>query len=65
MEQETILVVDDNREIVFSVSELLRYENYRVVQAYNGMEALEVLEREKVDLILLDVMMPGLNGCRR
>ena len=33
MEQETILVVDDNREIVFSVSELLRYENYRVVQA--------------------------------
>ena len=62
MEQETILVVDDNREIVFSVSELLRYENYRVVQAYNGMEALEVLEREKVDLILLDVMMPGLNG---
>ena len=62
MEQETILVVDDNREIVFSVSELLRYENYRVVQAYNGMEALEVLERETVDLILLDVMMPGLNG---
>ena len=62
MEQETILVVDDNREIVFSVSELLRYENYRVVQAYNGIEALEVLERETVDLILLDVMMPGLNG---
>lgn len=62
MKQETILVVDDNREIVFSISELLRYEGYRVVNAYNGLEALEVLEREEVDLILLDVMMPSLNG---
>ena len=62
MKQETILVVDDNREIVFSISELLRYEGYRVVNAYDGLEALEVLEREEVDLILLDVMMPSLNG---
>ncbi len=62
MEQETILVVDDHREIVYSISELLKYENYRVLGAYNGKEALEVLEREPVDLVLLDVMMPGLNG---
>lgn len=62
MEQETILVVDDHREIVYSISELLKYENYRVLGAYNGKEALEVLEREPVDLVLLDVMMPGIDG---
>ena len=62
MEGETILVVDDNREIVYSVSELLKYEGYQVVQTYDGMEALDALEKNKVDLILLDVMMPRLNG---
>ena len=62
MDAETILVVDDNREIVYSISELLKYEGYQVVKAYDGMEALEALEREKIDLILLDVMMPKMNG---
>ena len=59
---ETILVVDDNRDIVFSVSELLKYEGYTIEKAYDGMEALDVLERKQIDLILLDVMMPRLNG---
>ena len=58
----TILVVDDNKEIVYSISELLKYEGYKVVQAYDGMQALDALERERIDLILLDVMMPRLNG---
>ncbi len=62
MEGETILVVDDNKEIVYSISELLKYEGYQVIKAYDGMEALRVLEEHKVDLILLDVMMPRLNG---
>lgn len=62
MEGETILVVDDNKEIVYSISELLKYEGYQVIKAYDGMEALQVLEEHKVDLILLDVMMPRLNG---
>lgn len=62
MEKETILVVDDSREIVYSISELLKYEGYEVVKAYDGMEALDMLERHSVDLILLDVMMPRLNG---
>ena len=62
MEQETILVVDDNREIVYSISELLKYEGYNTVKAYDGMEALKALEENRIDLILLDVMMPKMNG---
>ena len=62
MEQQTILVVDDNKEIVFSLGKLLEYEGYRVLKAYDGIEALEVLKENEVDLILLDVMMPRLNG---
>lgn len=62
MEQQTILVVDDNKEIVFSLGKLLEYEGYRVLKAYDGLEALEVLKEQAVDLILLDVMMPRLNG---
>lgn len=62
MEQQTILVVDDNKEIVFSLGKLLEYEGYRVLKAYDGMEALETLKDHTVDLILLDVMMPKLNG---
>ena len=60
--QATILVVDDNKEIVYSISELLKYEGFEVVKAYDGMQALEAMEKHSVDLILLDVMMPRLNG---
>ena len=60
--EATILVVDDNKEIVYSISELLRYEGYRAVPAYDGMEALDMMEKEHIDLLLLDVMMPRLNG---
>lgn len=62
MEKETILVVDDNKEIVYSISELLKYEGYQIVKAYDGMEALRAMEEHKIDLILLDVMMPRMNG---
>ena len=62
MDRETVLVVDDSRGIVYSLSELLKYEGYHVVKAYDGMEALDALEKEKIDLILLDVMMPKMNG---
>ncbi len=62
MGKETILVVDDNKEIVDSLGKLLELEGYDIVTAYDGMEALEKLENNHVDLILLDVMMPRLNG---
>ncbi len=58
----TILIVDDNREIVDSLGKLLAIEGYEILTAYDGMEALDVLERSQPDLILLDVMMPRLNG---
>ena len=62
MEQYSILVVDDDREIVRSLGRLLELEGYRVLTAFNGMEALDRLETDTVHLILLDVMMPQLNG---
>jgi len=62
MNQQNILVVDDNREIVYTLSKLLEYEGYEVKKAYDGMEALEIVKETPVDLILLDVMMPKMNG---
>lgn len=62
METYHILVVDDDREIVRSLSKLLELEGYKVHKAYNGLEALEMLRGEQIHLILLDVMMPQLNG---
>ncbi len=62
MSTERILIVDDNREIVDSLGKLLALEGYDIITAYDGMEALEQLEKNKIDLILLDVMMPRLNG---
>lgn len=62
MNREVILVVDDNKEIVDSLGKLLELEGYGIITAYDGMEALEKLENNHVDLILLDVMMPKLNG---
>lgn len=65
MEQYNILVVDDDQEIVRSLGKLLELEGYRVLTAYNGMEALDRLETDTVHLILLDVMMPQLGGTVR
>ena len=48
MNGETILVVDDNKEIVYSISELLKYEGYQIVKAYDGMEALKALETNQI-----------------
>ena len=59
---ECILVVDDDVEIVRSVALTLEREGYRVLRAYNGMEALELAADPAVKLILMDVMMPKLDG---
>ena len=59
---KTILVVDDNRGILRLVADYLTENNFRVVTASNGREALFVARDEKPDLILLDIMMPELDG---
>lgn len=62
MNQETILLVDDEVEIVELLDIYLSNEGYRLLKAFDGMEALECLAQEKVDLIILDVMMPRMDG---
>ncbi len=63
-----VLVVDDDPPSVKMISFLLREEGYDVVSADNGVTALELIDREPPDLVILDVMMPHLDGfevCRR
>ena len=59
---ECILVVDDDREIVKAIAILLEKEDYRVLRAYDGMEALDILAGNQVQLLIIDVMMPRLDG---
>ena len=59
---ECVLVVDDDREIVKAIALLLEKEGYQVLKAYDGMEALELAAEKPVRLIIMDVMMPRLDG---
>ena len=62
MDKPCILVVDDDREIVKAIGINLEGEGYRVLKAHNGLDALKILMVNSVQLILLDIMMPGLDG---
>ena len=62
MSQETILVVDDDKEIVGAIAAALEKEGWRVLRAYDGMEALDRAVDPDLRLILMDVMMPRLDG---
>ncbi len=59
-----ILVCDDDKEIVEAIEIYLSQEGYHVLKAYDGMQALEILEKEEVHLLIMDVMMPRLDGIR-
>ena len=59
---QTILICDDDRDIVSALSIYLRAEGYGAVPAYNGREALRLLRERDVQLVLLDVMMPEMDG---
>lgn len=60
----TILVCDDDKEIVEAIEIYLSQEGYRILKAYDGAEAIQLLEKEEVNLLILDVMMPRLDGIR-
>ncbi|MBR1758537.1 MAG: response regulator transcription factor [Lachnospiraceae bacterium] len=59
-----ILICDDERDIVNALKIYLSDPEYRLYEAYNGKEALQVMERESIDLILLDIMMPVMDGIK-
>ena len=59
---QTILVCDDDKQIVEAIDIYLTGEGFKVIKAYDGYEALEYLDKNEVDLLIVDVMMPGRNG---
>lgn len=59
-----ILVCDDDKDIVEAIDIYLTQEGYEVLKAYDGDEAIKVLKRNEVDLLIMDVMMPQLDGIR-
>lgn len=62
MEKESILIVDDEKEICDLIEIYLKNEGYQIYKASNGLEALEILEKVNIHLIILDLMMPKLDG---
>ena len=57
-----ILVVDDDIMILEAISHNLRYEGFTVITANDGMKALDIIEKQELDLIISDIMMPNLSG---
>ena len=67
-EKRKILIVDDNRALVVAAERVLEKEGFDALTALNGPEGLEKARTDKPDLIILDILMPGMNGyevCRR
>ena len=65
---EVILVADDEKEIADLVALYLENEGYRAVKCYDGTQAMDIVEKERLDLAILDIMLPGASGldiCRR
>jgi len=59
-----ILICDDDREIVGAIEVYLKNEGYEVFKAYDGIEALDIVRREDIHLIIMDIMMPRMDGMR-
>lgn len=58
----TVLVVDDHKQVVDIFTRLLSHHNLTVLGAYSGRECLEIVRSQPVDVVILDVMMPGMDG---
>ena len=61
-QRPTVLVVEDNDDSLFMLKTVLSRKGYRVLEAWDGKQAIEIAEAEKLDLILLDLQLPRLNG---
>lgn len=59
-----VLVCDDDREIVDAIEIYLSQEGYQILKAYDGIEAVNILQREDIQLLIIDIMMPRLDGIR-
>ena len=57
-----ILVCDDEKEITDAIEIYLSQEGYRVLKAYNGKQALEIMKKEEIHLLIIDLMMPEMDG---
>ena len=60
----TILVCDDDKDIVDAIQIYLSAEGYNIIKAYNGKEALELINEHQIHLVLMDIMMPHMDGIR-
>ena len=58
-----ILICDDEKDIVSALSIYLSTENYKIFTAFTGKEALDVVAHNDIHLVLMDVMMPQMDGC--
>ena len=68
VQSATVLVVDDNKDAVDIIARLLSHHGITVVRAYSGVECLDIVRTRSIDVIVLDVMMPGMDGlevCRQ
>ncbi|WP_066495953.1 response regulator transcription factor [Abyssisolibacter fermentans] len=59
-----VLICDDDKEIVEAISIYLKNEGYNILKSYNGLEALKILENTEIHLIIMDIMMPQMDGMR-
>lgn len=62
MSRKTILIVDNDRDVRFVLAAILNYDGYHVVEAADGVEAVEIAQRMVPDLVIMDIHMPRLNG---
>ena len=61
-DKKTILVVDDEPDILLGLKDLLEFEGYTVITAEDGQSALSIARTDKIDLMILDLMLPKLDG---
>jgi len=61
-ETKTVMIVDDEPDVLLSVSQIMDANNYRTIKAKDGQECLDKLKEEIPDILLLDIMMPGLTS---